>query len=150
MFQHIVYSLANRQGLFVYVRTCKTRLWCNNQIQGCCNITVQSCYFIIPQQHVLSYMDGWWWFQQHCPSRLGVFVHQAMNSAWTSLSTTCMNKPVNNHVQAGQLNHIQASELNVDNWNHNCEAESEAKSPRPLRGLQVDFSLTRNVSYAVR
>ena len=25
MFQHIVYSLANRQGLFTYVRTCKTR-----------------------------------------------------------------------------------------------------------------------------
>ena len=43
-----------------------------------------------------------------------------------------------------------ASELNVDNWNDNCEAKSEAKSPRPLRGLQVDFSLTRNVSYAVR
>ena len=39
-----------------------------------------------------------------------------------------------------------SSELNVDNWNDNCEA----KSPRPLRGLQVDFSLTRNVSYAVR
>ena len=35
-------------------------------------------------------------------------------------------------------------------WNDNCEAISEAKSPRPLRGLQVDFSLTRNVSYAVR
>ena len=29
-------------------------------------------------------------------------------------------------------------------------AKSEAKSPRPLRGLQVDFSLTSNVSYAVR
>ena len=42
------------------------------------------------------------------------------------------------------------SELNVDKWNDNCEAKSEAKSPRPLRGLQVDFSLTRNVSYAVR
>ena len=42
------------------------------------------------------------------------------------------------------------SELNVDNWNDNCEAKSEAESPRPLRGLQVDFSLTRNVSYAVR
>ena len=41
-------------------------------------------------------------------------------------------------------------ELNVDNWNDNCEAKSEAKSPRPLRGLQADFSLTRNVSYAVR
>ena len=42
------------------------------------------------------------------------------------------------------------SELNVDNWNDNYEAKSEAKSPRSLRGLQVDFSLTRNVSYAVR
>ena len=40
--------------------------------------------------------------------------------------------------------------LRVDNWNDNCEAKSEAKSPRPLRGLQVDSSLTRNVSYAVR
>ena len=29
-------------------------------------------------------------------------------------------------------------------------AKSEAKSPRLLRGLQVDFSLTSNVSYAVR
>ena len=26
MFQHFVYSLANRQGLFAYARTCKTRL----------------------------------------------------------------------------------------------------------------------------
>ena len=42
------------------------------------------------------------------------------------------------------------SELNVDNWNDNCEAKIEGKSPRPSRGLQVDFSLTRNVSYAVR
>ena len=48
------------------------------------------------------------------------------------------------------LRWIQTSELNVDNWNDNCEAKSEAKNPRPLRGLQVDFSLTRNVSYAVR
>ena len=45
---------------------------------------------------------------------------------------------------------FQSSELNVDNWNDNCEAKSEAKSPRPLRGLQVYFSLTRNASYAVR
>ena len=34
--------------------------------------------------------------------------------------------------------HSMISELNVDNWNDNCEAKSEAKSPRPLRGLQVD------------
>ena len=46
--------------------------------------------------------------------------------------------------------YVWDSELNVDNWNDNCEAKSEAKSPRPLRGLQVDFSLTRDVSYAVR
>ena len=45
---------------------------------------------------------------------------------------------------------VCSSELNVDNWNDNCEAKCEAKSPRPLRGLQVDFSLTCNVSYAVR
>ena len=46
--------------------------------------------------------------------------------------------------------HAESSELNVDNWNDNWEAKSEAKSPRPSRGLQVDFSLTRNVSSAVR
>ena len=46
--------------------------------------------------------------------------------------------------------HAKRNELNVDNWKDNCKAKSEAKSPRPLRGLQVDFSLTRNVSYAVR
>ena len=45
---------------------------------------------------------------------------------------------------------VGSSELNEDNWNDNCEAKSEAKSPRPLRGLQVDLSLTGNVSYAVR
>ena len=45
---------------------------------------------------------------------------------------------------------VATSELNVDNWNDNCEAKSEAKSPRPLRGFQVDSSLTRNVPYAVR
>ena len=39
----------------------------------------------------------------------------------------------------------------VDHYlNDNCDAKSEAKSPRPLRGLHVDSSLTRNVPYAVR
>ena len=42
------------------------------------------------------------------------------------------------------------SELNVDNWNDNCEAKVRQKVPGLLRGLQVDFSLTRNVSYVVR
>ena len=125
MFQHIVHSLANRQGLFAYVRTCKTRLDTTTKfMHGCCNIAVQSCYFIIPWPRVLSCMnmavDLSWWFQQRCSS---LFVHQAMNSlfqhAWTSLSTTMfklasstMFKPVNNHVQACQLNHVQAGQLN--------------------------------------
>ena len=42
------------------------------------------------------------------------------------------------------------SELNVDNWNDNCEAKSEGESPMPLRVLHVDFSLTCNVPYAIR
>ena len=48
------------------------------------------------------------------------------------------------------LEEAQSSEFNVDNWNDNCEVKKLAQSPRPLRSLQVDFSLTRNVSYAVR
>ena len=31
---------------------------------------------------------------------------------------------------------LRPSELNVDKWNDNCEAKSEAKSPRPLRVFQ--------------
>ena len=49
------------------------------------------------------------------------------------------NKGATVYVELNELD----SELNVDHWNDNCEAKSEAKSPRPLRGLQVDFSLTR-------
>ena len=52
-------------------------------------------------------------------------------------------------VKQGICLYEKPSELNVDNWNDNCEAESKAKRPRPLRGLQVDSSLTCNVSYAV-
>ena len=55
-----------------------------------------------------------------------------------------------NDVNPGICKEVFSSELIVDNWNDNCEAKSEAKSPRPLRGLQVDSSLTRNVPYAVR
>ena len=55
--------------------------WYNNQVHGCCNIAVQSCYFIIPWQHVLSCMnmvvDLTWWSQQRCSS---LFVHQAINN----------------------------------------------------------------------
>ena len=95
MFQHnIVYGLANRHSIEV-VCLCyniQNPTWYNNHVQYCCNIAVQSCYFIIPWQHVLSCMnmavDLSWWLQQ----RSSLFVHQAMNSlflhVWTSLSTT--------------------------------------------------------------
>ena len=101
--------------------------WYNHQVHGCCNIAVQSCYFLIPWQHVLSCMkmavDLSWRSQQ----RSGMFVHQALNSlfqhAWTSLSTTIFKlaswttfKPVNNHVQAGQLNHEQACQQPCSSW----------------------------------
>ena len=29
---------------------------------------------------------------------------------------TCMNKPVNNHVKAGQLNHVQACQQHYSSW----------------------------------
>ena len=104
----IVVSL-NRQELFATWYNNPT--WYNNQVHSCCNIAVQFCYFIIPWQHVLSWMnnavDLSWWFQQRCSS---LFVHQAMNTlfqhAWTSLSTTLfklasstMSKHVNRQKQ---------------------------------------------------
>ena len=36
------------------------------------------------------------------------------------------------------------SELNVDNWNDNCEAKSEAKSCKPLRGQIIYFVKERS------
>ena len=86
--------------------------WYNNQIHGCCNIAVQSCYFILSWQYVLSCMNmavdlSWWFqprFQQRCSS---LFVHQAMNSlfqhTWTTLfklASSTMFKSVNRQKQA--------------------------------------------------
>ena len=64
--------------------------WNNNQVHDCCNIiVVQSCYFIIPWQHVLSCMnmavDLSWWFQQRCSS---MFVHQDMDSLFQHARTS--------------------------------------------------------------
>ena len=41
-------------------------------------------------------VDLSWWFQQRCSRVLSSREHHAMN------------KPVNNHVEAGQFNHVQA------------------------------------------
>ena len=91
----------------------QNQTWYNNQVHGCCNIAVQSFYFIIPWQHVLSCM-----YERRVHTSW-TFVHQATNSlfqhAWTSLSTTLFklaSSTMLNHVQAGQPNHVQAGQLN--------------------------------------
>ena len=91
------------------------------------------------------------------PSFLTVTWSQWLRSSMVLVSIVCVSflylrMCVLAVTNGPRLHRGQPSELNVDNWNDNCEAKSEAKSPRPLRGLQVDFSLTRigNVSYAVR
>ena len=63
------------------------------------------------------------------------------------VSFSSLPKIKNNFESVHSVRRAASGELNVDNWNDNCEAKSEAKSPRPLRSLHVDFSLTRNVSY---
>ena len=87
----------------------------NNQVHGCCNIAFQSCYFVIPWQHVLS-----WWFQQRSTfikqwtvcSNMHEQARQQPCSSWpaqpcSNLSTTMfklasstMFKPVNRRKQA--------------------------------------------------
>ena len=56
--------------------------------------------------YVLSCMnnavDLSWWFQVPCKNVVQVCSFKSV--------PTCMNKPVNNTVQAGQLNHVQACE----------------------------------------
>ena len=66
--------------------------WYNNQVHGCCNIAVQSWYFIIPWQHVLSCMnnavDLSRWFQQRCSSLFVQVMNSLFQHVWTSLSIT--------------------------------------------------------------
>ena len=77
----------------------------NNQVHGCCNIVVQSCYFIIPCMTTCSIMyEHGCWFIMMVPTTL---FKSVCSSSHEQSVPTCMNKPVNNHVQAGQLNHVQ-------------------------------------------
>ena len=86
--------------------------WYNNQVHGCCcNIAVQSCYFIIPWQHV-QYEHGCW-FIMMVPTTLFKSVR---SSSHKQSVPTCMNKPVNNTVQAGQLNYVQACQQRCSSW----------------------------------
>ena len=93
MFQHIVYSLANRQRLFAYVGKWKTRL---NTTKFMVLVTSLSNCVISSFPDNMFYhawtcmtVDLSWWFQQRCSS---LFVHQPRKNlfqyASTSLSTT--------------------------------------------------------------
>ena len=94
------------QGLFAYVRTCKTRFDTTKYISGRCNIAVQSCYFNHHSLTTCSIMhEHGCWFIMMVPTTLFKSVR---SSSHEQSVPTCMNKPANNTVQAGQLNHVQA------------------------------------------
>ena len=111
MFQHIVYSLTNRQGLFAYVRTCKTRLDTTTKFM----VVVTSLFNLV----ISSFPDNmfyhvWTWLLIYHDGSNNVVQVYSFIKPWTTEQSvpTCMNKPVNNHVQAGQLNHVQTGQLN--------------------------------------
>ena len=80
----------------------------NNQVHGCCNIAVHSW------QHVLSCMNmvvvDLSWFTNNVV-QVCSFIKLYERSV-----PTCMNKPVNNTVHAGQLNHVQACQQHCSSW----------------------------------
>ena len=98
MFNHVstyCYSLANRQGLLCYKMQTQS---IQQQVHGCSNILVQSCYFTILLQHVLS-----------CINTLSIY-HDGSNAVqvcwfikpWTVCPNMHeFNKPVHNTVQVG-------------------------------------------------
>ena len=99
LFDHVsicCYSLTNRQGLFAYVRTCKTRL-------------NTSPFDLVISSFPDNMHEHGCWFIMMVPTMLFKFI---CSSSHEQSVPTCMNKPVDNHVQAGQLNYVQAGQLN--------------------------------------
>ena len=87
MFQHIVYSLANRQGLFAYVRTCKTRLDTTTKFM----VVVTSLFNFV----ISSFPDNMFyhvWSEHGCrftmmfPTTLFKYVHSRLFKPWTVCS----------------------------------------------------------------
>ena len=90
MFQHIAYSLTNRQGLFAYVRTCKTLI----------SSFPDNVFY-----HV------WTWL---------LIYHDCSNNHVQAGQLNHVQAGQLNHVQADQLNHVQAGQLNhVQAGKHN-------------------------------
>ena len=112
MFQHIVYSLANRQGLFAYVKTCTTRLDTTTKFM----VVVTSLFNLV----ISSFPDNmfyhaWTWLLINHDGSNNV-VQVCYSSNHEQSVPTCMNKPVKNTVQAGQLNHVQACQQPCSSW----------------------------------
>ena len=125
MFQRIVTAWRIDRGCSRMLEHAKPT-WYNKQVHGCCNIAVQSCYFIIPLTTCSIMYEHGCWFVMMVPTTLFKSVR---SSSHEQSVPTCMTKPVNNHVQAvqlnlvqaGQLNHVQADQLNhvqADQLNH--------------------------------
>ena len=116
MFLHIVFSLANRQGLFAYVGTWKTRLDTTTKFM----VVVTTLFNLV----ISSFPDSMFY---HTWTLLLIY-HDGSNNVVQVCSfikpwTVCSNmheqacqQPCSsiqlNHVQAGQPNHVQAGQLN--------------------------------------
>ena len=96
MFQHIVYSLANRQGLFAYVRTCKTRLDTTTKFM----VVVTSLFnLVISSFPDNMYYHAWTWLLVYHDGSNNIVHYKSVRSSSHEQSVpTCMNKPVNNTV----------------------------------------------------
>ena len=127
MFQHIVYSLANRQGLFAYIRTCKLRFDTTTRFM----VVVTSLFNLV----ISSFADNmfyrvWTWLLIYDDGSNNVVQVCSFNKswslfqhAWKNLSTTHVQagqlnhvKSDNNTVQAGQFNHVQACQQHCSSW----------------------------------
>ena len=95
------------------VRTCETRLDTTTKFMVVVTSLFNLVILSLPAwQHVLMHEHGCW-FIMMVPTTLFKSVR---SSSHQQSVPTCMNKPVNNHVQAGQLNHVQACQQPCSSW----------------------------------
>ena len=107
MFRHIVYSLANRQGLFAYVRTCKT--WLDTTTKFMVVVTSLSLFnLVISSFRDNMFYHAWTWLLIYHDGSNNVVQVRSFIKPWTVCS--------NMHEQAGQLNHVQACQQLCSSW----------------------------------
>ena len=107
MFRHIVCSLANRQGLFAYViEHARPNLI---QQPSSVMVVVTSLYNLV----ISSFPDNIMFYHACINMAVDLSCMMVPTTLFKSVRSSsheqfAMNKPVNNHAQAGQLNHVQA------------------------------------------